>query len=235
MAHVVNGWGTADLHVHTRFSDGEDSPEEMLAWAARIGLNVLAITDHDEIRGGQIAADLARRRGEGPEVIVGAEISSRDGHILALDIAQLVPAGLTAAETVAAIHAQDGIAIAAHPFWRDDGRRAPRYSVGNLIESVPFDAVEVMNGGFTPSMISANQRAAAAAAGRLVAVGGSDAHVKHALGWAHTRFDGRTAADLRAAVAAGQVRAGRSRIDPVGVRRYAAWSLARLRTARAAG
>ena len=231
MAYVIDGWGTADLHVHTRHSDGDDSPQDVLDWAARIGLDVLAITDHDEIAGAEEAAALAAERGDGPDVIVGSEVSSADGHILALFISEAVPAGLPARKTVDAIHEQGGIAIAAHPFWRNRPDRGYSYGVGELIHELPFDAVEVLNGGFTPSMIAANQRAAAEA-GRLTAVGGSDAHVRRALGWAHTRFAGRNAADLRSAVAAGAVRAGRSRVDAVGVSRYAAWSLGRMRGAR---
>lgn len=234
MAHVIDGWGTADLHVHTTHSDGADGAREVLEWAGRMGLDVLAITDHDTIAGAEAAAELAEQSGTGPDVIVGEEVSSADGHILGLFISSRVPPGMSAADTVAAIHEQGGVAIAAHPFWRSEEGRAYRYGVAGLIESVDFDAVEVLNGGFTPSMIQANARAAAAAGGRT-RVGGSDAHVKHALGWAHTRFPGRTAAELRAALAAGQAAPGRSRIDPVGVRRYAAWSLGRLRERRAAG
>lgn len=138
---------------------------------------------------------------------------------------------------MAAIHEQGGIAIAAHPFWRSTRPiRGRTHGVGDHIADVAFDAIEVLNGGFTPSMLAANQKAAAAAAALdRTQVGGSDAHVKHALGWAHTRFPGSTAAELQASLATGQTRPGRSRIDPVGVRRYATWSLGRLRVSQAAG
>ena len=224
----------ADLHVHTHHSDGQDSPGEVLAWAGRIGLDVIAITDHDAIDGARIAAEMARQDHAGPEVIVGEEVSSRDGHILALFIDALIPPGMSADDTVAAIHAQDGLAIAAHPYWRtnnvDHAGRA--YGLGDLIAEVDFDAIEVVNGGFTPSMIGANRRAGwvAEALGRTP-VGGSDAHVKHALGWGHTRFAGRSANDLRQAIHEGRTQAGRSRLHPTGIRRYAAWSISRLRVA----
>jgi predicted metal-dependent phosphoesterase TrpH len=226
--------GTADLHVHTHHSDGQDSPGEVLAWAGRIGLDVVAITDHDAIDGARIAASLARQGRSNCQVVVGEEVSSLDGHILALFITDLVPADLSAEETVAAIHEQGGLAVAAHPYWRansvDHAGRV--YGLGDRIAKVDFDAVEVLNGGFTPSMIGANRRArwVAEALGRTP-VGGSDAHVKHALGWGHTRFEGHTAADLRAAIVAGRTEAGRSRLHPTGLGRYAAWSLRRLRAA----
>lgn len=232
MAEPHDPAGIADLHLHTHHSDGQDSPADVLEWAARIGLDVIAITDHDAIEGALVAAELAGGRRDGPQVIVGEEVSTRDGHVLALFIQELVPPDLSAAETVAAIHEQGGIAIAAHPYWRTANvdYRGRTYGVGDRIAELDFDAVEVINGGFTPSMIGANRRAGwvAEALGRTQ-VGGSDAHVKHALGWAHTRFAGRTACDLRHSIATGRTQAGRSRIHPTGLRRYAAWSLGRLR------
>ena len=223
--------GIADLHVHTKHSDGQDSASDVLAWAARIRLDVVAITDHDTIEGAMIAAELARVR-SGSEVIVGEEVSSLDGHILALFIDKFVLPNLSAEETVAAIHEQGGLAVAAHPYWRSSSldHRGRVFGLGDRIADLPFDAIEVINGGFTPSMIGANRRAGwvAEALGRTP-VGGSDAHVKHALGWGHTRFEGRTASDLRRSIAAGRTQAGRSRLDPTGLRRYATWSIGRLR------
>jgi predicted metal-dependent phosphoesterase TrpH len=223
--------GIADLHVHTNHSDGADSVNDVLTWAARIGLDVIAITDHDTIEGAIIAAELARVR-TGPEVIVGEEVSSGEGHILGLFLKQRVVPDMSAAETVAAIHEQGGLAIAAHPYWRTSNLdyRGRVYGLGDRVAELPFDAVEVINGGFTPRMLGANRRAGwvADALGRTP-VGGSDAHVRHALGWAHTRFDGTTAAHLRRSVASGRTQAGRWRPRLTGLRRYATWSLGRLR------
>lgn len=235
MAQVVEApAGIADLHMHTHHSDGEDSPGDVLEWAERIGLDVIAITDHDVIDGALIAAELADGREDGPQVIVGEEVSSRDGHILGLFIDRLIPPGMTASETVAAIHEQGGLAIAAHPYWRTTSfdHKGRLFGLGDLIAELDFDAVEVINGGFTPSMIGANRRAGwvAEALGRTP-VGGSDAHVKHALGWGHTRFAGTTAHDLRRSIATGRTQAGRSRIHPTGLRRYATWTIGRLRAA----
>ena len=223
--------GIADLHVHTDHSDGQDTVSEVLAWAAYIGVDVIAITDHDTIEGAVIARELARAR-SGPEVIVGEEVSSREGHILALFIHHRVEADMSAQETIRAIHAQGGLAIAAHPFWRADSvdHKGRGYGVADRIAELPFDAVEVLNGGFTPSMIGANRRAGRVSEtlGRT-RVGGSDAHVKHAIGWAHTRFRGTSAHDLRLSIMAGRTSTGRSPLHLTGVRRYATWSLTRLR------
>lgn len=221
--------GTADLHVHTNFSDGRDTPYDVYVSARRRGLDVVAITDHDVLVGGLIAADIARRAGGTPEVIVGEEVSTAQGHVIGLFLRELVRPGMSAADTIAAIHAQGGLAIAAHPFWRTLGTQGVRpHGVGELVFDLPFDALEVRNGGFTPSMMRANRRAVAAAqALRATTVGGSDAHVRQAIGWAHTRFPGRTARDLRRAIAESETSAGAVLLNPAGVMRYAAWGLSR--------
>jgi predicted metal-dependent phosphoesterase TrpH len=232
LAKVDGAAGIADLHIHTHHSDGQDGPAEVVAWAARIRLDVIAITDHDQIDGALIAAAIARREPGSPDVIVGEEVSSLDGHILALYIEGLVPPDMSAAKTIAAIHEQGGLAVAAHPYWRTSStdHKGRLYGIGDRIADLDFDAVEVINGGFTPSMIGANRRAGwvAEALGRTP-IGGSDAHVKHALGWGHTRFQGRTAHELRRSIEAGRTQAARSRLDPTGLSRYATWSLGRLR------
>ena len=108
-----------------------------------------------------------------------------------------------------AIHAQGGVAIAAHPFWhvQPSGRRFA-HGVGPLLAEVAFDAVEIRNGGVTPSMYRANRQAQSRARGLgLIGVGGSDAHVRDALGLGSTAFRGSTAADLRTSLREGAVAA----------------------------
>ena len=75
---------TADLHLHTRFSDGTDTPERVVELAAQAGLSAIAITDHDNTEAIPIAAPIASRHGI--ELIPGIEMSaSADGvevHLL---------------------------------------------------------------------------------------------------------------------------------------------------------
>ena len=107
--------GRADLHIHTCHSDGTASVRETLEYASmHTGLDVIAITDHDTIDGAIEAAALAKLYRV--EVVVGEEITSREGHVLGLFLTSRVPPRLSALETVAAVHAQGGLAIAAHPF-----------------------------------------------------------------------------------------------------------------------
>lgn len=105
----------ADVHIHTRLSDGFLHPEEVVDQAERIGLNLISITDHDRIEGSLIAKEYALRKGLKVQVLPGMEISSVNGHILAWDMREDVKSGLSAEETIYLIHRQGGLAAAAHP------------------------------------------------------------------------------------------------------------------------
>jgi predicted metal-dependent phosphoesterase TrpH len=186
----------ADLHIHTSCSDGTASPEQVARVLADSDLAVAAVTDHDTLEGAlRVREALA---GRGPEIIVGMEVTSADGHLLALFVDQSIPHGRSARETVDLIHERGGLAIAAHPYF-------PMHSVGDLAGSLPFDAVEIANG--TPLGELANRRARRRLAGSARAVvGGSDAHIAAAVGHVQTLFPGRSAADVRTAIEQGRTR-----------------------------
>jgi predicted metal-dependent phosphoesterase TrpH len=183
-------WSVADIHVHTTCSDGRPTPEQLAARLARTRLAVVAVTDHDTIEGAlRVEEALA---GAGPEIVIGTEVSSADGHVLALFVGRDVAPGRSAAWTIDAIHDQGGLAVAAHPF-------SVVLGVGELAARLPFDAVEVVNG--SPLMEVPNARSIRRLSRRgTAAVGGSDAHVLPAVGAVHTVFPGSGAADLRAAI-----------------------------------
>src|ERR1041385_7118057 len=107
--------------MHTSCSDGWPSPGAVVDHVTMLGgLDVIAVTDHDTIEGALRARECAARRPDAPHVIVGEEVSSRHGHILGLFLEKRVRPGLSAAATIAAIHDQGGLAVAAHPFWRTE-------------------------------------------------------------------------------------------------------------------
>jgi len=190
--------------MHTTCSDGFSTPERLARHLRHVDLNVVSVTDHDTIEGSlRVREALA---GEGPEVVVGEEVSSAQGHILGLYLQRRIRPGMSAPATIAAIHEQGGVAVAAHPYqfpWAR-GRRI-FLGVGNLAWTLPFDAVEVVNGA--PAMELVNLRARRRAArGDRPQVGGSDAHVLRGVGHVHTVFEGSTAADLRYSIETGTVR-----------------------------
>jgi predicted metal-dependent phosphoesterase TrpH len=153
-----------DIHIHSSYSDGVNTPQEIIDYAKSIGLDGLAITDHDSVEGSLIALEYDSKDFR---VIPGLEVSSLDGHILALGVTELIKRDLSAEKTIKEIHELGGIAIAAHPYDRF------RLGVGDLIYSLDFDAVEVFNGRALSS--SRNMKKIAEDI-KLPITGGSDAH-----------------------------------------------------------
>ena len=194
--------GKADLHIHTIASDGTATVPELLEYiACSSDLRLIAITDHDSIVGARQAAQLAHQFGV--EVIVGEEVSTREGHLLALFIDTQLPAGRPAAETIAAIHAQGGLAVAPHPF----DRSVPSLGLTGLWHpGWHFDAIEGFNSGVIWSQRNCNRVAQQeATAMGLPIVGGSDAHTLATVGFGYTVFPGSSADDLYRAIQLGNV------------------------------
>src|SRR2546428_3565590 len=107
--------GKADLQLHSDLGDGLASPEQILDAAERARLDVIALTDHDDIRGAFTIRELASRRSSQVEVVLGVEVTTRSGHLLALWIEDEIPMLAGLAETVARVHAAGGVAIVPHP------------------------------------------------------------------------------------------------------------------------
>ncbi len=208
--------------MHTTASDGTAHPAELLEWASEAtDLSVIAICDHNTNEGALEAAAIAHRFRI--DVVVGQEVESADGHILGLWTPKLVAPELSAQETVDAIHAQGGLAIAAHPFaprwWHKHGLcRGER----DVYDCVDYDGVEVANS--TPLLFLANFRARAyhrANRDRLAATGGSDAHMLSVVGTSRTLYPGKTPQDLRRALEARTTRGWGPSFQPLRTYRYA--------------
>lgn len=105
----------ADLHIHTHYSrDSIINLEELIKKAREIGLNAIAITDHDTIKG----ALKIFREYDGKDIIIipGIEITTKYGHLLALNITTLPKMRGSLNEIIDSIHKKGGIAVPAHPF-----------------------------------------------------------------------------------------------------------------------
>lgn len=135
-----SGERSFDLHLHTTHSpDGEMTPADLVRTAVAKGLNGIALTDHNSTGGIKQAREEAKRFG-GFLVIPGIEVSSREGHVIALGIESPVAPGLEVADTVERIRAAGGLPVASHPFRRFTG-------IGeHCIRSARFEALEVLNG-----------------------------------------------------------------------------------------
>jgi len=103
-----------DFHVHAFVGDGGIAPWMLQRQAARVGLDVIAITNHNQTLAGRLGRWSAQRS-SGPMILTGEEITGRDFHLIAVGIEHPVNWDQPAAAAIADVHAQGGVAIAAHP------------------------------------------------------------------------------------------------------------------------
>ena len=199
--------GRADLHIHTLASDGTSGIIEILEHAERsTDLDVIAITDHERIDAALAARTIARERGMRVEVVVGEEVSTLGGHLLALFIEERVRPLRSLRTTIAEIHELGGLAIPAHPLVPYP-LCAQGWVLRRLLEDsdrrVRPDAIEAFN----PTTLGRPWHARVvrfAADHGLTTVGNSDAHEATAIGTGWSTFAGRTAEDLRVAIVEGR-------------------------------
>jgi hypothetical protein len=168
----------ADLHVHSTYSsDSIITPKELVFYARKRGLNAVAVTDHNQVEG---ARKIARETDF--LIIPGTEVSSRDGHIVGLNVNEVIPRGLSADETVDRIHKADGIAIACHPHALFKG------SIGQHV-TAKFDAIETINASSFPFRSASSKAEKLAERFGLPRVAGTDAHYGPVIGCAYTVID----------------------------------------------
>jgi len=192
-----------DLHCHTSASfDSLATPGAVVRTALSRGLTHLAITDHDRIDGALRARDAAP---EGLTVIVGEEVKTADGDLVAVFIEKLVPPGLPALETIAAIREQGGLVGVPHPFdrLRGYGRKsgADPARIAAAVDWVETYNARVIGG-------SANERAALFAREHsLPGICASDSHTVLEVGVSYNvvRGDPSTAAGLLEALATADI------------------------------
>ena len=208
----------ADLHMHTTASDGILSPQALVNAVLVLQmqmpepkLRVIAVTDHDTLAGAWTAIEYqqAFHPEAELEIIPGAEISSADGHIVALDIQTDIPKGMGALATIDAIHEQGGLAIAAHPFSYLPFLKAFKGMRGLIADpqvGAAADAIEVLNGNPTEILNNRFTRWINRRNLRRPEVGASDSHFLSAVARATTVFPGRSAQDLRRAIGEGTSR-----------------------------
>jgi predicted metal-dependent phosphoesterase TrpH len=197
--------GRADLHIHTLASDGTAGVVEILDHVERnTELDVIAITDHERIDAALAARAIARDRGLSFEVVVGEEVTTLGGHLLALFIETRVKPFRTMRTTIAEVHEQGGIAIPAHPLVPYP-LCAQGFVLRRLLADEPRyrpDALEAFN----PTTLGKpwHQRVVRFANEHgLARVGNSDAHSLDAIGIGYTTFHGHDGAALRESLAAG--------------------------------
>jgi predicted metal-dependent phosphoesterase TrpH len=204
--------GKADLHIHTDEGDGLDSALTLFEQVEAKGrLDVVAITEHDDLTVALRARELWARRGYRFDFVPGVEVTTLGGHLLALYVDEPIASFRRVEETIEAVRRQGGLCVIPHPMsWltRSLGAR----SIARVVASgLQFDGIELAN----PSPIVRPFLAKARRLNRerfgITPVGASDAHFAAATGSAYTEFVGTTAAELRSAIESGAVAARQSR------------------------
>lgn len=206
-----------EFHCHTIYSkDSLATPEKLLAACERKGIQRVAVTDHNTITGARRAYELDPER-----VIIGEEILTARGELLAFFVQEHVPPGLSPQESIHRLRGQGAFISVSHPF---DRLRKGAWEEADLLEIAPLvDAIEVFNARcMSPSF---NQAATDFAHQyNLSATVGSDAHTPFELGKAALLLpDFHDADELRAVIGRGQPE---TRLSPPWIHftsRYAVW------------
>ncbi len=195
--------GRADLHMHSTYSDGIGTIEQILDYAQqRTDLDVIALTDHDVIEGSLRARDLWASGNYRFDFIVGEEISTSEGHLLALFLEKRIRPGLSMEQSIDLIHEQGGLAVVAHPLHPLFRHSCSREVMDRIHASsaVWLDGIETWNASFCG--IYANRLAMSVNREiyKLPELGNSDAHTLNAIGRGCTWFEGKNAQDVRATI-----------------------------------
>lgn len=171
-----------DPHIHSTYSgDATGTPKQIIKKAISMGLNAIAIADHDTVQGSRVAEKEAKNF-KNIIIIPAMEISTSKGHIVALGIQDEIKKGVTPQEAIDKIHEQAAIAIIPHPFVRY------REGLFVKIHNLKVDAIETLNSRYIFGY--SNWRAEKFAKEKnLPMIGASDAHFVAAVGSCFTQVE----------------------------------------------
>lgn len=170
-----------DLHIHSQYSeDGIGSPKEIIKSLKKKGIQGMAITDHNAIKGSLKALKIAPKDFI---VITGTEISTKDGHIVALNVKENIASGASVEETVEKIIESGGMPIVPHLYRNMSGLKKEKLKTIRT----KISAIEVFN---SCSLPQTNMKTAKIAREfKLGGTGGSDSHDPIYAGYAYTIVD----------------------------------------------
>lgn len=165
-----------DLHVHSNYSgDSLMSIDDIVTRIKELKFDGFALTDHNTTAGNKRAAIAAKKANL--IFIPGIEISTQEGHLLGLGVKSIIKAFTPAEEAIKKIHAQGGLAIAAHPY------DFTRHGMGDAFRKLKIDGIEAIN---SKSLVGNKKALQAALRLGIPVIAGSDAHTKAEMGSAWT-------------------------------------------------
>lgn len=194
-----------------------DVPELMDYIEEHTDLDVVAITDHDHIRGAWKAREVWANRSHRFEVVTGVEITTIEGHLLALFVEDPIESLTPLERAIEAVHDQGGLCVVPHPMsWatRSLGKQAIlRASKGD--NGLRFDGIETATGSSAGRIWTQRAKELNRDRLNLPEIGGSDSHFAATVGCAYTEFSGKTAAELRSSILNGTTRADTGRYPTI--------------------
>jgi predicted metal-dependent phosphoesterase TrpH len=209
--------GKADLHIHSGAGDGIASVKDILEYVQyETDLDLIAITDHDLIAGAREARDIVAKGEYRFEFIVGMEITTLEGHLLAYDLENPIRMLLPLTRTIQMIQEQGGFCVVPHPTsWltRSIGYRGLRRVLDDGSPDVSLEGLEIFNPTLAGRVIYEKVQSMNREQWHLAELGGSDAHSLEFIGSGHTLFPGRSGADFRRALKERSTEAGGRFLD----------------------
>ncbi len=193
-----------DFHMHTKYSgDSNASPDEVVARAAAVGLDAIAITDHNEVKGASEVAQIAEKVAPSLTVIIGEEVTTDMGDVLALFIKKRIPPAPLRA-VIFEIKKQGGLLALPHPF---DSLRGSRPKVEKMDDGIIKQVAAVEGLNARVALPWENARAVSfAQEHNLPLIACSDAHFPEEIGAAWTEVACANASEgaIKAALLAGK-------------------------------
>jgi predicted metal-dependent phosphoesterase TrpH len=185
-----------DLHIHSTYSDGHASVKEIIKAAKRRGLDGIALTDHDTMRGIPAARRYIREQRLDLILVPGIEVNTLEGHLLVLGVDKPPERMRSPEETIEMAHDLGGIADVPHPY------HPFRHAIGRIPDA---DAVEVYNSKHLFGL--ANGRAKLEAKRRgMSMVAGSDSHFAETVGMGVTDIEAEDADGVLEAIRLGRTK-----------------------------
>jgi predicted metal-dependent phosphoesterase TrpH len=177
-----------DLHIHSCYSKDCDSPvESILKQACSIGLDGIAICDHDTIEGSLEAQRIVKEHDIDLVLVPGVEVTTTRGHLLVLGNSDGFPKNKDPLDIIKLARAQDCLIVAPHPF-----KGYPK-SLGD-VSDLDVDAIETLNsryilGRFNTLAVRMAEEL------ELPMLGNSDAHFVKMVGRAYSEIDSEPSVD----------------------------------------
>ena len=183
-----------DLHCHSSYSyDASSSPEKIVEWAIKTGLNGVAITDHENTNGWKEMIEIGEKFNF--LVVLGEEMKTSKGDVLGLFLKEKIDGYKKNPRwAMEEIKKQGGLVIIPHPFHDSESFRD---DISKYLDLV--DGIEVFNGR-KPGTSADKKAMEFAKKYNLGMTAGSDSHYYKGIGYAYTEFSGNTAEELKQAI-----------------------------------